>query len=258
MYNEGASAYDILKFTKYKAPHSIYKILRKNGVNIRSKAGSKGMNLKADYFQVIDTEIKAYFLGFLYADGSISERADSQSCIRLEIKKGDSYLLNILKNELNSENIVTTVKGGCARFSVHSDQIAHDLAKYSIVPNKSHRQDKLTILPEPLMHHFIRGVFDGDGWIYQREYSLTFGLCGTMTAMRQIANYLEKELELPKVQVKQYEEKVPFFTHSSKVSNVKLYDYLYRDATIYLKRKFEIFSQVCQYREGSVKSLCNA
>lgn len=258
MYKRGASAYEILKYTSYKAPHSIYKILRKHGVTVRTKAGSKGMSLKEDYFREINSEKKAYFLGFIYADGSILKREDSKTCIRLEIKQSDKYLLDILKQELNSTNAISVVRKDCARFSVHSNVLEKDLAKYSIVPDKSHRQDKIVVLPEPYMHHFIRGVFDGDGWVYKRKYSLTFGLCGTQTAMSQIANYLQTTLELPIVQVKQYGDKVPFFTHSAKTSTLKLFDYLYKDATIYLKRKYDVFSQVCQYREGSVKSLCKA
>lgn len=258
MYMKGASAYEIMKYTTYKAPHSIYKILRRHGVEIRTKAGSKGMGLKEDYFRKIDSEKKAYFLGFIYADGSILRRVGSKTAIRLEIKQSDQYLLDILKQELNSTNVISIVRKGCARFSVHSNVLEEDLARYSIVPDKSHRQDEIVILPEPFMHHFIRGVFDGDGWIFKRKYSLTFGLCGTQTAMCQIADYLQTTLDLPKVQVKQYGDKVPFFTHSAKVSTLKLFSYLYKDATIYLKRKYSIFSQVCQYREGSVKSLCKA
>lgn len=68
LYKNGKSAYEILPLTNYKCVQSIYQIIRKSGFTMRSKAGIKNSNLKHDYFNKIDTELKAYFLGLIYAD----------------------------------------------------------------------------------------------------------------------------------------------------------------------------------------------
>lgn len=244
LYKSGNSAYEILPLTNYKSVHSIYNIIRKHGYTIRSKAGNKNPNLKHNYFNNINSELKAYFLGILYADGTIEIREKSQPQLRIELKRADKYILEKFKVELNSDNKISDTKKNCCRFGVHSAQLIDDLSKFKIVPNKSHISDSLVILEEPYMSHFIRGVFDGDGWVYKREYSLTIGFCGNIIAMENIEEYLRYKLNLPKVKVGCYGDKVPFFTHSSKISAKKIYNYLYNDATIYLKRKKIIFDTV--------------
>lgn len=253
LYKKGKSAYEILPLTNYKCVQSIYQIIRKSGFTMRSKAGSKNPNLKHDYFNKIDTELKAYFLGLLYADGTIEIRDKSQPQLRIELNREDKYILEKFKEELNSDNKISDTKKGCCRFGVHSSKLVEDLAKYKVVPNKSHKLDSLVILVEPYMGHFIRGIFDGDGWVYKRQYSFTIGFCGSITAMQNIEEHLRLKLNLPKVKVGLYGNKVPFFTHSSKISAKKIYDYLYNDATIYLKRKKLIFDTV--YANTEVTSI---
>lgn len=89
--------------------------------------------------------------------------------------------------------------------------------------------------------------------VYKRQYSFTIGFCGSLTAMENIEEHLRIKLNLPKVKVGCYGNKVPFFTHSSKISAKRIYDYLYNDATIYLKRKKLIYDKV--YANTEVTSI---
>jgi len=246
LYNKGLSAYEILAMTDYKSVNSIYNILRKH-TDVRSKAGNKNPNLKHDYFNRIDSEAKAYFLGFIMADGSVTIRKNSQPCLAIEIKEYDSYLLELFKKELCTDNVIETTRKECKRIRVHSSQIVEDLSKYNIIPNKSHATNPAIILEEPYMSHYIRGLMDGDGWVYERQYSLTMGICGTYELMGSIRDYLIKKLHLPNVQVNSYKDRIPFFTHQSIESIDKLYHYLYDDATIFLTRKKSVFDK-CQRR----------
>lgn len=246
MYLNGKSAYEILPLTDYKSVHSIYNIVRKNGHEVRIRAGVKNLYLKHNYFENVNTEHKAYWLGFLMADGCIEKRNKSQTSIGIEIKNIDKYLLEEWKKDIGTNNKIANTRKGCCRIRVHSNKMADDLSKYNIVPNKSHRENHIIKLKEPFMSPFIRGMFDGDGWIYMRkEYgNLTFGLCGTFTTMADIEEYLRYELKIPKVKVCNYKNKVPFFTHYSKNSLERIYKYLYTNSTIYLKRKKEIFDKI--------------
>lgn len=246
LYNNGLSAYEILEQTNYKSVNSIYNILRKH-TDVRSRAGNKNPNLKHNYFETIDSEAKAYFLGFIMADGSITVRDKSQPCLAIEIKEYDSYLLELFKNEIETDNSIEDTRKDCKRIRIHSKQIANDLANYNVIPNKSHATNPAIILPEPYMAHYIRGLMDGDGWVYKRQYSLTMGICGTYELMESIRDYLTEKLNLPFVQVNNYEDRIPFITHQSIEAIDMLYHYLYDNATIYLTRKKEVFDK-CQYR----------
>ena len=181
------------------------------------------------------------------ADGCITIRKDSQPCLSIEIKERDSYLLELFKKELCTDNIIETTRKKCKRIRIHSNQIVEDLSRYNIIPNKSYATNPAIILDEPYMAHYIRGLMDGNGWIYQRQYSLCMGICGTYELMESIRDYLAAKLNIPNVQVNNYEDRVPFFTHQSISSINKLYCYLYNDATIYLTRKKSVFNK-CQRR----------
>lgn len=242
LYNEGKSAYEILEMTNYKSVNSIYNIIRKN-TTVRSRAGNKNPNLKHDFFDTIDTELKAYFLGFIMADGSITIRENSQPCLSIEIKKEDKYILEAFKKVIFTDNEISDCRKDCCRIRIHSNRLIDDLSKYNIVPNKSHLSNPLIIIPEPYMSHFVRGLFDGDGWIYKRKYGLNIGFCGTYESMISLEEYLRQQLDLPQIKVGQYKNKVPFFVHANKDSIRKLYDYMYKDATIYLHRKENKFKE---------------
>lgn len=59
---------------------------------------------KTDYFNVIDTEKKAYFLGFIYADGCIYKRQKGNSLeisLNISIQSKDKEILEELEKELN-------------------------------------------------------------------------------------------------------------------------------------------------------------
>ena len=51
------------------------------------------------------------------------------------------------------------------KICVCGTKIHHDLEKHGCVENKSLILQFPTTVPEELMHHFIRGYFDGDGCI---------------------------------------------------------------------------------------------
>jgi len=135
------------------------------------------------YFESIDTEYKAYILGFIFADGSIhtvkeSIRNKNKEVYRIRerkrfvisIQKPDGYILEPLAEDLNvtivTRNPPSTIKNNWqpqSKITVCSDSIFDDLQKLGCYPNKSTvGMDFPTLLPE-FIPHFIRGFFDGDG-----------------------------------------------------------------------------------------------
>ena len=234
---------EIANMAGFKSQVSILNRLNKHGIERRSTAGVGDSSLIHGYFNEIDTEIKAYLLGFIYADGNIMPRKKSQTAIRMELNKRDKFILELLKKEINTKNTIRDSKKDCVRIAIHSNEMANSLEEYGIVPRKSYSDDPIKIIPEPYMKHFIRGVFDGNGWVYKkigkngRRDSIIFGLCGTFKAMDMINRYLRENLELSNVKVNQYGDKIPFFTYGGAKDIKKIYDYLYGDSKIFLERK---------------------
>ena len=121
--------------------------------------------LNTDYFKVIDTEKKAYILGFFYADGYNNE---DFGIIEFTQKECRIDILQKIKVELNSDVDIKLYNGSRAYvLNVCSKDMSQDLKKCGAPKNKAHilKFPDNSIVPDELIPHFIRGYFDGDGCI---------------------------------------------------------------------------------------------
>ncbi|MEK6885149.1 MAG: LAGLIDADG family homing endonuclease [Nanoarchaeota archaeon] len=123
-----------------------------------------------NFFDVIDSEEKAYWLGFIAADGTVPKvREPNSFCVNIRLANKDFHHLEKFKKNLNSNHIVRTrkvtkvglVNGtfDVAEYCVYNTQLAKSILNYNIRPKGSMRMPNL----EDNTRHFIRGYFDGDG-----------------------------------------------------------------------------------------------
>lgn len=111
-------------------------------------------------FHIIDTEEKAYWLGFLYADGYVSKYNQIEVSLSLE----DEEHLIKLKQFINTNTNIIKDEHRC-RLLFCSKELANDLAQLGCVNNKSLILQFPTEqqVPQELIRHFLRGYVDGDG-----------------------------------------------------------------------------------------------
>lgn len=205
-----------------------------------TKTFSKKYNLNIDYFKKIDSEIKAYYLGFGMADFGVDK-----SCLKFEfrLKKDDKYIIEKLANELNYTADLYHYKDNIREgysLSICSKDICKDLIYHGIVPNKSGKEVLPNTVPKELIRHFIRGFIDGDGCIESSIKRLS--ICSmSYNILLSIKLFLEKELDIKEYNIK------PTLKESGNIlyyyiiysdSFMKVLDYLYKDSTIYLTRKY--------------------
>jgi hypothetical protein len=139
-------------------------------------------NLKANFFQNIDSEEKAYFLGLFAADGSIDVRKcpnrGNSYRATLSLKQSDDYLLEYFRKQINQK---TTLKyaapktvnmrnkeyysQGQASINIYSKVFVNHLIDQGIVPNKTYVSVGIPSFEEKLIPHYMRGYFDGNGCI---------------------------------------------------------------------------------------------
>jgi transposase-like protein len=141
---------------------TIRNTLIRNNIEIKIQP-RKNKNINENYFEKIDTEQKAYFLGFIFADDNICKNQ-----LSIEIHFKDRELLKLFKNELHLKSKISYRKREntevcCIR--VVSKKICEDLKQYGIVPNKTYITKHLPKISEEFIPHFLRGLLDGDGWI---------------------------------------------------------------------------------------------
>lgn len=160
-----------------------------------------------NYFENIDTNDKAYFLGFLAADGNVHIRNNnsSQAIIRLSLKSEDEKILEIFKLYLNSDQpLYTFIKENNSYITyikcleLVSNKMADDLKKYNITKRKTYDYE-IKILNKKLMPHFFRGYFDGDGCItcnnnkFHTPSSYYVSICGFVHNLDKMKTYLKDE-----------------------------------------------------------------
>lgn len=122
------------------------------------------------FFEIIDSEEKAYWLGFIAADGCVTKNRN-QNVLSIGLAACDRSHLLKFKKALESKGKVYTyeVKDGFgglrkrAHFTVRSERICRDLKSLKVRPNKSGRELVSDTIPSDLLRHFFRGYIDGDG-----------------------------------------------------------------------------------------------
>lgn len=209
-----------------------------------------------NFLDKIDSEEKAYFLGFMYADGCVT----SGNAITIQLKESDLEHLEKVKNLISKEAKIKYVTSRYdenhsittkVRFTVHSTQLHQRLVELGCVPRKSlilkfPTKDQV---PSYLVHHFIRGYFDGDGCVYTRTPKkrnssiIVTSLVGTLEMLMGI----KEAMNLTSKAIPCKEKRTNGNTYNISFGGVNLvrnlHDYLYRDATIFLQRKYDIFNK---------------
>jgi len=233
---------------------AINALLRRHGYKAKSQSElQRKYNIDETLFDVIDTEEKAYFLGFLYADGYNNTDRNS---VNLSLKEDDKEILEKLNNLLqpnkplqfvNTSNQRKT-KGfeksqNQYRLVIANKRISERLVELGCDKAKTHSLIFPTEkqVPKHLVRHFVRGYFDGDGCVSNRVFSMD----GTDCFLSSVQNILIDELGLSKTKF--------YKRHNHRDNNItsirycgsgnlrKIMDWLYTDATIYLDRKYEKF-----------------
>ena len=234
---------------------TISKILKDNNIEIKmlndyTKKKRKYL-FDTDIFKQINTEEKAYWLGFLYADGDVS--SDGYT-ISLHLQESDYEHLVKFKNFLQCENIKIehkTHKGNkSCRLRIYSIIMNHDLQKLGCVPKKSLilKFPTLEQVPKHLISHFLRGYFDGDGCICISNKQAHFTIIGTPEFLNGYEYYILKTLNRQnpnkRKKSKADHNRTEFMVYAGNKQCKKKYYYLYKDATIYLDRKHQKFNSI--------------
>lgn len=215
-----------------------------------------------DFFKTIDTEEKAYWLGFIYADGCVSSRefGNGKYCLEIGLARVDIDHLSKFKESVNTTSpIITrtsTLNGKgyeSCRITIHDKEFVNHLIHLGCTPRKS-----LTLtfpteeqVPEHLVRHFIRGYFDGDGSVYwdsgRKLSGVSFNLLGTEKFLKGVLRVFESEVYgfTPVSIYSKGDSKVKFILKSGKQA-ISILNYLYKDANILLDRKFNKFTKFKQ------------
>lgn len=256
-YNEKLSMESIGKLLGTSAS-TISKIMKQNNFKARTdREQALKYVCNEHYFDSIDTEEKAYWLGFMYADGFIqNKRKYGNYKVGLSLTESDREHLEKLKNCLESNVEIKTYipktkynsKPYC-KLLVTSNILAEGLIKHGCVTNKTELLTFPDWLNEDLKIHFIRGYIDGDGsvcyWKSEKDNKIYYGIriIGTNEMIEGIQKFLGLNLKTaPRWKDRDINNTQLNIGGNRQV--VKLLDLIYENANIYLDRKYEKYLEI--------------
>jgi hypothetical protein len=191
------------------------------------------------FFESVETEPQAYFLGLLAADGSVSSRGH---CVEIMLGEPDQHILEEFCKALDGDSLAVDIRHVknrsrmFHRLSLHSKAMADDLKAYGFTPKKTTDFLLTRELPPDMRCHFMRGFFDGDGSIGRDHFSV--GIASKAFACQFALLVEEHGGELPNVSSKILPSGLPFYTVTIASNRFKAArDAIYGSGTLVFKRK---------------------
>lgn len=226
-----------------------------------SKLNIQYLYYNKDYFEDINTASKAYWLGFLYADGYVS----TDNRWGLELQLADKHHMENFLNDFDCNiNIRERTREGHSfcNFMIKNEKMYNDLVNHGVVPNKTYclQFPSDTILNYNYMNHFIRGFFDGDGCISWERYLRTknnwktsfYSIKKEVSIVCKSEDFLDDvidELNHNDIRTsKLYNSRsdLPTLKITNCENILKFYQYIYKnsDETNRLSRKYDKFNEL--------------
>ena len=230
------------------------------------------LNKNDDFFEEIDSEIKAYLLGFYLGDGSLSMPNSNRIrySFRISVSEKDKYIIDLFREYISPNSKISYTKpkeiiignkkylqNGQFKIDINSKRLCLSIDKLGYGTNKTYTEKYLPNIDKVLMSHFLRGYFDADGVCVTGEYErndrnttlkrvkTTFCITSKDNIiLEDIRNFLLFKL---KIDIKIYYDsnrKVYNLKSSHKSYLISLYHYFYDFANFYLQRKKDSFSLV--------------
>ena len=239
-----------------------------DGFEKNNEHGNRKYHVQPNFFDKIDNECKAYFLGLLYTDG-----CNSKQCIYLSLQEKDKHILEQLSKAIFVEDRPLRLKKATKKthqnqwaLEIYDKQVTQQLEDYGVIPNKSlileYPPDN--VISKNLFHHFLRGLFDGDGCISGEFYknpnvkTIRLSIVSASSVFITMLQTKTKEYLNISSSIKIIRKKPPLATiYQLNILNCNpedrgrhnyetLYRYFYKDTQYYLHRKKERFDNYMQ------------
>lgn len=198
----------------------------------RNSPVCKYKKIDDDYFNIIDTEEKAYILGIIATDGHCRDLG-----IEIVLHKRDRLILERIRDCFSNELPLKEVQNAI-RLKVYSKKMSSDICRHlQITPGNKTGKIKFPILSsEELTYSFLRGALDGDGSISKISPSRHRPNCKISNISYEFSKAI---FEFCKDTASFFDKDGVYWTKGNKC--LDFLGKLYNDANIYMPRKRDLF-----------------
>ena len=265
LYQEGKTAKEISSLLGFKYHQPVYNYFKKMGWERIGKTGKRIYKVNENFFKCINTEEKAYILGFICADGHIEK---DRLNITVAIKDRD--ILEKIRHAMHSNHPIKEVQRTnpykkTSRktliqvvLMIGSVKLVKPLFTMGLTTNKTYtlNGDILKCIPNYLMRDFLRGYFDGDGNVffgrrYNSGYKYNINICGNEDfLLKSFQTYFPSNNKLYK---DLYSKQCYVWKVSQRDKVRDFMYYLYYNSSIFLERKYNEFKKIMwAYKTGLI------
>jgi hypothetical protein len=252
-YLAGATAKEAAAQFGYSYMACIY-ALKQCGIKPRERSEAhRRYVVDESFFDVINTEERAYWLGFLTADGTIRENV-----VWLALQERDIDHLYKFTSSLRSKHPITlkenTLEGEayrCVQVSIGSTRLATALKRLGVAERKSFTVRPCEYVPDHLLSHYWRGVFDGDGYITRKVSRFLgarqwiIGLVGNREIVSGFETFMQQCLDWKaRVEPDKPASRIFKVRYNGVALPQAVLHVLYANATIFLERKYDLMREV--------------
>ena len=256
LYQEGKTAKEISSILGFKYSQPIYNFFKKMGWERNGKTGKRIYKVNEQFLNNINTEEKAYILGFICADGHIEK---DRLNITVSIK--DKDILEKIRKAMQSNHPIKKVKRTnlynktdrktltLVELMIGSVKLVKPLFNMGLTTNKTYtlNGDIVKYIPKYLIRDFLRGYFDGDGNVffgrrYSSGYKYNVNICGNEDfLLKSFQIYFPSTNKL----YKDLYSRQCFVWKLSQRDKVRDFMYyLYYNSSIFLQRKYNEFRKI--------------
>lgn len=249
-----------------------HRITNKNLLNVGPKKGPRatpkpkkrrGKKVNKNFFKEWSEDM-AYVLGYFVADGCIF--INPRGSHYLEFDSTDRELIEKTRAILDSEHKIGVRKWSNPNWKpkyvleIGSKEMFEDLEKLGFCPNKSNNL-KFPEVPKEYFSHWVRGLLDGDGCVFFKDYSeednnlqgvlLTSFTSGSPHFLQGLKDQLQEYACVEGGSI--YEKNRGFELSFSKHDSLKLFEFMYKGISSekFLERKYNVFQKFLRYHKGT-------
>lgn len=215
--------------------------------DVQLRKGYTKYQCDTQFFHEINTEEKAYWLGFIFADGCVGNGVftlglalrDINHLEKLQKCINSNHKIEFYQHKSPSSDTLCHV----ATLRICNTEFIKGLLKNGVHPRKTYDIMYPHLEDEELERHFIRGIFDGDGSFGITDRASWFKIAGLKNFLESIQLHLMAKVSVNKT-VFDIRKVICELRYGGSVQVFRLADYIYHNSNIYLDRKYEKYLEI--------------
>lgn len=262
-YADGESTYAIANDYGV-SPSTIQYLLRSRGVKTRTATENHRKHVcDTTFFDSIDSEAKAYALGFIAADGCVTTNPKGRpNTLQITLAERDEDHLKTLRDTMGSQHPIRRdaspgySDGPKVKLQLNSVELCDALGRAGVGPRKTLTHEWPGFLEPGLLRHYLRGYSDGDGHFSacrssyirksdsQRGVNLYWGIIGSDGFCRSAQQFLVSSADLKRTKLAKHRttEGMSSIVYGGTKQVSRIYHLLYDGATVWMPRKRDVAS----------------